>query len=165
MSMRIVMPAVLPSSDSQPFRAMGRFETGDSGSPHLHGFTVASGGPRLGRVRGDVDLDAQSDEAPWSDDDGADGEAVADQVRVFSDGDASGDDGSAAMLGAEHVQDPDTGSAPPPLADVVPREFRCHMCDWRGPKPSTTQCPKCNGGCDGCPFSFDVVAVACGFAW
>ena len=57
LSMRIVMPAVLPSTDWQPFRAMGRFETGDSGNPHLHGFTVASGGPRLGRVRGDVEAD------------------------------------------------------------------------------------------------------------
>ena len=90
-----------------------------------------------------VDLDPQSDEAPWSDGDGVDGEAVTEQVLEFSDDGASGDDASASMPNPDPAQDPDTGSVPPPLADVDLRESRYHMCVWREPKPSTTQCPQC----------------------
>ena len=105
LSMRVVMPAVLPSTSAQPYKCMARFETGDNGNPHFHGFAVASGGPRLGRVRGDVEADPQSDEAAWSDDDGVDGDAVVDRVRDFSGDDVSDDDVVAPLPGADAESD------------------------------------------------------------
>ena len=70
LSMRVTMPALVPTSEAQPYLTMARFETGDSGNPHFHGFTVGAGAPRLGRVRGDVLADPQSDQGEHSDDDG-----------------------------------------------------------------------------------------------
>ena len=68
--MSVVMPALLPSSDAQPFLSMVRFETGESGNPHSHGFAVGAGAPRVGRVHGDVLADPQGDRGENSDDDG-----------------------------------------------------------------------------------------------
>ena len=90
--MRVVMPAVLASTGAHPYKCMARLETGDSGHPHFPGFAVASGGPRLGRVRGDVEADPQSNEAAWSDDDGVDGDAAVACARDFSGDHASDDD-------------------------------------------------------------------------
>ncbi len=92
LSMRIVMPAVLPSSEAEPYMCMARFETGEGGNPHFHGFSVGSGGPRLGRVRGDVEVDPQSDEAAWSDDDALEPEAVEGETRAHLFAEASGAD-------------------------------------------------------------------------
>ena len=73
MSMRVVMPEIVPHTEAEPFMAMARFETGDGGNPHFHGFTVGAGGPQLGRVNADMDESALGDLAPASgDDDGTD---------------------------------------------------------------------------------------------
>ena len=76
LSMRVVMPSLLPSSEAEPYMCMARFETGASGNAHFHGFSIGAGGPRLGRVRGDVAADPQDDRAPDSDDDGEDPDEV-----------------------------------------------------------------------------------------
>ena len=57
--------------------AMARFETGDGGNPHFHGFSIGAGGPRLGRVDADMNLEVIGDVAPESsDEDGADAHAM-----------------------------------------------------------------------------------------
>ena len=56
-------------------------------------------------MRGDVEADPQSDEAAWSDDDGADGEGVADQVRELSCDDGSDDVGVVLSSGADAASD------------------------------------------------------------
>ena len=68
MSMRIVMPEILPHSTADPYMAMARFETGEGGNPHFHGFSVGAGGPRLGRVDADMDLAVIGGVAPESSD-------------------------------------------------------------------------------------------------
>jgi hypothetical protein len=60
LSMRVVMPAVLPHSAGEPYLRMARFEAGASGNPHFHGFSLGAGGPRLGRVRADRPEDHHS---------------------------------------------------------------------------------------------------------
>jgi len=60
--MRMVMPAVVPHSGQERYMAMARFETGSNGNPHWHGFSMGKRGPRMCRVRADVDGDG--DEAP-----------------------------------------------------------------------------------------------------
>ena len=71
--MRVVMPQIVPHTEAEPFMAMARFETGDGGNPHFHGFTVGAGGPQLGRVNADMDESALGGLAPASgDDDGTD---------------------------------------------------------------------------------------------
>ena len=66
LSMRVVMPALMPSSAASPYLTMARFETGGSGNPHWHGFSVAGGAPRLLRVRGDAEDGKAGDEPPGS---------------------------------------------------------------------------------------------------
>ena len=44
---RLVMPAIVPSSPSQPFHYWVRFEEGQSGNPHAHGLVYAAGNPSL----------------------------------------------------------------------------------------------------------------------
>ena len=76
MSMRIVMPEILPETAAEPYMAMARFETGEGGNPHFHGFSIGAGGPRLGRVDADMDREVLGDVAPESgDEDGADAHA------------------------------------------------------------------------------------------
>ena len=53
--MHIVMPSVVPHSLRAPYMSMSRFETGANGNPHYHGFSVGTRGPRMNRVRADVD--------------------------------------------------------------------------------------------------------------
>ena len=55
LTMRVVMPAVVPHSRRYPYLCMARFETGSGGNPHAHGFSVGLPGPRMGRVHADVD--------------------------------------------------------------------------------------------------------------
>ena len=68
--MRIVMPALLPSSEARPYRSMARFEAGESGNPHFHGFAVGAGAGCVCRVQGDVLIDPQGDRGEDSNDDG-----------------------------------------------------------------------------------------------
>jgi len=51
--MRVVMPAVVRHSATSPYMAMARFETGQGGNPHYHGFSVGLPGPVMKRVRDD----------------------------------------------------------------------------------------------------------------
>ena len=67
--MRIVMPAVV-KHDKAPYRCMARFETGPGGNPHAHGFSMGNAGPKVARVKADVEGDG--DVAP---------ETVTDDVR------------------------------------------------------------------------------------
>ena len=60
--MHIVMPSVLPHSETASYRCMARFETGANGNPHYHGFSMGRRGPRMNRVRADVE--GLGDEAP-----------------------------------------------------------------------------------------------------
>ena len=60
--MRMVMPAIVPHSAEAPFMAMARFETGPGGNPHHHGFSVGTPGPRVQRVKADVE--GEGDEGP-----------------------------------------------------------------------------------------------------
>ena len=62
--MRMVMPAVVPHSEREPYLAMSRAECGGSGNPHSHGFSVGATAPYMDRVRADVD--GEGDEAPDS---------------------------------------------------------------------------------------------------
>lgn len=55
LTMHIVMPPVVPHSLRAPYMSMSRFETGPNGNPHYHGFSVGARGPRMNRVRPDVD--------------------------------------------------------------------------------------------------------------
>ena len=55
LTMHIVMPSVVPHSLRAPYMSMSRFETGPNGNPHYHGFSVGTRGPRMNRVRADVD--------------------------------------------------------------------------------------------------------------
>ena len=55
LTMRVVMPAVVPHSQRYPYMCMARFETGAGGNPRAHGFSVGLPGPRMGRVHADVD--------------------------------------------------------------------------------------------------------------
>ena len=60
--MRMVMPAVVPHSEREPYLAMSRSECGGGGNPHSHGFSVGATTPYMDRVRADVD--GEGDEAP-----------------------------------------------------------------------------------------------------
>ena len=40
--MRVVMPSLLPASEDEPYMCMSRFETGESGNPHFHGFSIGA---------------------------------------------------------------------------------------------------------------------------
>ena len=53
--MHIVMPSVVPHSDTAPYKSMTRFENGPHGNPHYHGFSMGVRGPRMNRVRADVE--------------------------------------------------------------------------------------------------------------
>ena len=139
LSMRVVMPAVLPHSADEPYLCMARFETGASGNPHLHGFSLGAGGPRLGRVRADRAEDQHSgDEGERSaDEDGQHLEAAAaeDTSAVEDDGDvaaASAPDGVRESA----IGEPESGSCaamagpdvPPPPAPVgPPRQKRSRL--------------------------------------
>ena len=50
LTMKMVMPEVVPHDDDAPFMSMIRFESGVGGNHHGHGFTVGKGNPRLIRV-------------------------------------------------------------------------------------------------------------------
>ena len=52
--MRIVMPTIVEHSDAEPYLCMGRAEWGKNGNPHVHGFSVGGGNPRLGRTLEEV---------------------------------------------------------------------------------------------------------------
>ena len=101
LSMRVVMPSLVPASGAEPYMCMARFETEEGGNPHRHGFSIGSGGPRLGRVRGDVVADPQDDRPKDSDDDGEDPEEVTRQEPAPLD-----EEGSASEA--------DSGPVPPP---------------------------------------------------
>ena len=109
--MRVVMPPVVPASGAEPYMRMARFETGGGGNPHFHGFSIGAGGPRLGRVRGDVVADPQDDRPKDSDDDGEDPEEVARQEPAPLD-----EEGSASEADAEPVPPP-----PEPAAEPRPK--------------------------------------------
>ena len=49
LTMKIVMPAIVPHSERKPFLTMARYENGKNGNPHLHGVAVGGDNPRLGR--------------------------------------------------------------------------------------------------------------------
>ena len=84
--MRMVMPAIVPHTETQPFLPMARFEV--AAHPHHHGFCVGAGNPRLERVRADVDDGGEGDEASGSD--------VSDAVAAALDKEeAGGTDGGA----------------------------------------------------------------------
>ena len=93
--MRVVMPSLLPASEDEPYMCMSRFETGESGNPHFHGFSIGAGGPRLGRVDGDVAADPQDDRPADSDDDGEDPEEVTRAEPASPDQGGSGSDADA----------------------------------------------------------------------
>jgi len=108
---------------------MGRFETGENGNPHYHGFSVGSGAPQLGRVRGDVAADAQSDQGKDSDDDGLE----PDEVKLGeeeSDGGGLGGGGEDASERppVEPLRRPGAAAAelvpPPPDPSPEPRPKR-----------------------------------------
>ena len=69
--MRVVMPAVVKHSERERYKSMARFETGPSGNPHYHGFSMGIAGPKVGRVEADVD--GEGDVPP---------ETVSEDVRV-----------------------------------------------------------------------------------
>ena len=94
---------------------MARFETGASGNAHFHGFPIGAGGPRLGRVRGDVAADPQDDRAPDSDDDGVDPDEVAREEPTLPDDDLSQGEAEARDEG-ELVPPP-----PEPAAEARPK--------------------------------------------
>ena len=52
--MRIVMPAVVGHSDSDPYMDMARFEVGPGGNPHWHGMSVGLRSPQFRHVKDDV---------------------------------------------------------------------------------------------------------------
>ena len=52
--MRVVMPAVVRHNEAWPYMSMARFETGPTGNPHYHGFSVGLPGPRMKRVHDDL---------------------------------------------------------------------------------------------------------------
>ena len=110
LQMRMVMPAIVPHTETQPLLPMARFEM--AAHPHHHGFCVGAGNPRLERVRADVDDDGDGDVASGSDvgsagvrsgndgavsaDGGAEGEAVARSSREA----VSEDDAREGLEGA-----------------------------------------------------------------
>ena len=55
LSVQMVMAAVIPTSQEQPFLAYSRPEIGTSGNPHTHGFCYGARNPRLLRVKADVE--------------------------------------------------------------------------------------------------------------
>ena len=125
MSMRAVMPETVPHTEAEPFMAMARFETGDGGNPHFHGFTVGAGGPQLGRVNADMDKSVLAgDLAPASgDDDGTDpaAEGASDEAAPCDERASSG------ALGSDCGEPEEKGSSP----DVDPYESEPE-CDAHG---------------------------------
>ena len=69
--MRMVQPTLVPHTERQPFLSMARFECGEHGNPHYHGFSVGAGNPRLQRVRADAGEEHGGDEAPHSEQGGS----------------------------------------------------------------------------------------------
>ena len=117
------MPAVLPSTKEQPYLTMARFETGASGNPHFHGFSIGSGGPRLGRVDADLAEDGRGDKPPASDDDGIDPEAVkaAEAPCVESDADAADADDEADAARATQSAEVPPPPPPKPVGERPPK--------------------------------------------
>ena len=70
--MRMVMPTIVRHSEAWPYMVMARFETGDGGNPHYHGFSMGDPGPEVRRVKADVE--GQDDVPP---------ETVTEDVRVI----------------------------------------------------------------------------------
>ena len=120
LQMRVVMPAIVPHDERTPFMAMCRFEVGDGGNPHYHGFAIGSGNPRLQRVRADVEVQEDrpgrfaGDEAADSLSEGDDGSA-ADASTAGSD---VSDGGVAAVSGG-------TGQSEPPVPDAQAARANC----------------------------------------
>ena len=117
--MRIVMPEILPHSAAEPYLAMARFETGEGGNPHFHGFSIGAGGPQLGRFDADMDREVIGDVAPESsDEDGANADAqlVSGDERIVE-GPVAVDDQFVDVGLSALVQDED-GASP----DVDPFE-------------------------------------------
>ena len=86
--MKVVMPAVLGSSDDQPCLGMARMETGPNGNPHFHGMSYAHGNPRLDGVKEVVT------EGSGVAEDAAEGSGVA-RLRVTDEGGEGTGDGAA----------------------------------------------------------------------
>ena len=100
LSMRIVMPSVIPSTATSPYLTMARFETGASGNPHWHGFSVGAGGPRLLRVRADLGDDTAGDEAPGSE---CGDEDVLRCEAADADSESAGDDAECRGIGSARL--------------------------------------------------------------
>ena len=90
--MRIVMPAILPCSEQEPFLSMARFEASPGGHFHAHGFAYAARNPRLARIRADPVGGGAEDEAPPSSED----TLVSGAAESASDSD--GEAAAAAMV-------------------------------------------------------------------
>jgi hypothetical protein len=89
LQMRMVMPAIVPHTETQPFLPMARVEV--AAHPHPHGFCVGAGNPRLERVRADVDDGGEGDVASGSDVGSAD-VLSGDDEAVCADGGAEGEE-------------------------------------------------------------------------
>ncbi len=48
---RLVMPAIVPTSPVAPFQYWVRFEEGSGGNPHAHGLNYAAGNPSISGLR------------------------------------------------------------------------------------------------------------------
>ena len=67
---RMVMPAILPHTATNPFQYWARFEEGYNGNPHAHGIAYADRNPEFENVMPDEDVahgtPANADMTPWS---------------------------------------------------------------------------------------------------
>ena len=61
LTMKVVIPEVLPTKDVEPYMSTARFEVGQNGNPHWHCFGMGSDAPRIGRVRGSRDTGLRGD--------------------------------------------------------------------------------------------------------
>ena len=60
LNMKMVMPAVLGSSESYPYLPFGRYETGPGGHGHFHGVSYAVRNPRMDGVKEESVLEAEA---------------------------------------------------------------------------------------------------------
>ena len=65
-NMRIVMPSVVPHTEDAPYLSMQRFECGEGGNPHHHGFNVGHGNPRLGIMLPEQPQEESAEDVPIS---------------------------------------------------------------------------------------------------
>jgi len=88
LTMRMVMPAVIPHTPAEPILSMARPEVGSGGNPHTHGFTYGARNPRLLRVKADTVEGGEGDNVE---------DSVADSGAEAIDQDLWGDDSLAAV--------------------------------------------------------------------